>query len=239
MNNDLLKNVRVDLDEPEHIKKLYDLYDKYQYEYKDLYIKHLSSEEAALKQEFPNVKFIPKARIKSRYSYISKVNKKIEEGKSGNIYDIFANRYIICSVDGNDDEELLIHTCYKFVNFLSHYNNSLIEIKTKRKDYISHPKNTTYQALHMSRIHCYPNVFFTSETQLRTLSMEENAKYGKASHKEVYKDRSTIDESMVPTYLIPSNFANSNGIYEVKELSFADSFQYFYGLPYQESPYQL
>lgn len=153
----------------------------------------------------------------------------------GNIYDIFANKYIICSYNDNTDEKTLIDICYKFTNFLINYNNSLIEIPYKRKDYIIHPKVSSYQAIHISRIHCKNDIFFASETQIRTLSMEENAKFGKASHKMVYKDRTTIDEQMVPTYLIPSSFCDDTGVYKVTELSFEESFKYFYGIPYNEN----
>ncbi len=82
MDYDLLNNVRINENEPDKFEKLCDLYNTYQFNYKDLFIEHLSLEEAALKKAFPQVKFIAKARIKSRFSYKNKVQKNIDDGKS-------------------------------------------------------------------------------------------------------------------------------------------------------------
>lgn len=55
------------------------------------------------------------------------------------------------------------------------------EYRSKGKDYISCPKNDTYQGVHLLFIDLDGNYF---EVQFTTTAMALNAKYGKASHKE-------------------------------------------------------
>lgn len=61
------------------------------------------------------------------------------------------------------------------------------------KDYVAHPKNSSYQSLHITRVHDFLDIpelpGFHTETQLRSYFMHYNAHIGIASHANGYKER--------------------------------------------------
>lgn len=209
--------------------ELYIRYQKYIEGYKEFFKEDLLNEFILLKENFPNVDFYCRGRIKSYESYRNKVDEKLSANCSGNVYDAYAKKYVIRAVDGKDDEQTLIKMCYEFGKFLTAYKHSYRELKAKRKDYIDNPKESSYQSLHITKAHKQIDDLFI-ETQIKTSAMEDNAKFGEASHSEVYKDR-TIDISRLPTYLIPVSLNDGVVIYEQ---TVEEAFKYFFGVDYNE-----
>lgn len=192
----------------------------YNIDVKDDYKSHFSEEFQALRNYFPNVDFAYEGRIKNQNSLDEKIDRKLSQGKTGNIYDIFANKIILYSVNGCTDEETLINACYEIADFLNAYSTSLTRIPNKCKDYISRPKENGYQALHVLRNHStgvVPN--YCSETQIRTFRMEEYQKFGTASHMISYKPSETLRPDLCPIFLE----IGRNG--KTYELSPKDSFK--------------
>lgn len=199
------------IDAREYLLQQQQLYDNlvkgnmkyYTSEYIENYKKHFVSEYIILRHHFPNVDFEYKGRIKSILSMKEKVQKKLNEGKTGRIYDLYGNKIIIYSVDGCDDEKSLESAAYEISNFISCYHSDLDILEDKKKDYISSPKSTGYQAIHIIRCHnnIQPLSSFFSETQIRTFRMEENQKYGTYSHAMSYKPNIQITPERCPTFL--------------------------------------
>lgn len=187
---------------------------------KESYKSHFSEEYAILKNHFNNMDFLYEGRIKNPNSLEEKIHRKLYQQKSGNIYDIFAKKIIIYSVNGFNDEETLTKSCYEIRNFLNTYHQSLIEIPDKCKDYISIPKDNGYQAIHILRKHLSSNnPIYCSETQIRTFRMEEYQKFGTASHMLSYKPSETLKKELCPIFLE----IGKNG--KTYELSEKDSFE--------------
>lgn len=187
---------------------------------KENYKTHFSEEYTILRNYFNNIDFLYEGRIKNQNSLEEKVHRKIYQRKSGNIYDIFAKKIIVYSVNGSNDEKLLIKACYEINDFLNTYNHFLIEIPDKCKDYISTPKDNGYQAIHVLRKHLSNNnPVYCSETQIRTFRMEEYQKFGSASHMLSYKPSETLKKELCPIFLE----IGKNG--KTYELSKDDSFK--------------
>lgn len=207
-------------------KRLY-----YIYNYKKLFLNHLRDEYNALKCAFPEVEFIPEARIKSKSSYNSKINKILSSGTFRDIYDIFGNRYIVLSVNGSKNEDDIIPILYKMKDFLSYSSKDSINIENRFKDYIAHPSKVAYQSLHISRLHFPKNhASYQSETQLRSYNMHCNASFGPFGHINFYKKR-------IPGITnVPELFEyvfDSNGVcIEVREKSKENAFNDFFGIQY-------
>lgn len=209
----------------ERIKQILAINEKYYTRrYRDLYKKHFLDEFLELKMAFPEIDFDYSGRFKSKESMTEKVYRKIrEEHKSGNIYDNFANKIIIYSVNGNTDEDILRNACIEISNFLVTYHSEISseyfeELRDKRKDYITNPKENGYQAIHLIRRHknnSEPE--FLSETQIRTFRMEEHQKFGSSSHANSYKKGKAITLSRCPIFLRISK--SKEGVYKVYELS--------------------
>ena len=108
----------------------------YNSELKEDYKQHFSDEYRILKSQFPNVDFSYEGRIKNKNSLEEKINRKISQGKTGNVYDIFAKKIIIYSTNETTDEQDLINACYQIANFLANYNGNLKLFTEKCKDYI-------------------------------------------------------------------------------------------------------
>lgn len=174
----------------------------YSADVKEDYKAHFSEENKILKNHFNNVDFLYEGRIKNPNSIEEKIHRKLYQKKSGNIYDIFAKKIIVYSVDGFNDEKVLIKACYEILEFLNSYNSALLEMPDKSKDYISNPKDNGYQALHLLREHVSDNIpNYYSETQIRTFIMEEYQKFGTASHMLSYKPSETLKEELCPIFL--------------------------------------
>lgn len=156
----------------------------------------------------PYITFLCSGRIKSKYSSLEKVKRKIINQKaSGKIYDIFGIKFIVYSYKNLTDENSLISACYDLesaiLEYFNLYNKDIASISEKHKDYILSPKSSGYQALH--NILTHRNKFY-SEIQLRTFRMEEHQLNGDSSHFINYKSSRDLSNSdAIPNFLIFKN----------------------------------
>lgn len=169
-------------------KSKYTIYTKHLLKY---YLENLEKENNALHEAFPDVDFDIQARIKSENSYMKKAKSK------ENIFDIFADKIIIKSVNGKTNEDLLIAKAYEMEEFLCFYDPNIKEIPYKRKDYIKNKKTSGYSSLHITRTvnikdEKEKDIYFDHETQIKTFRMREVEQFGSASHKKMYKDRDSL-----------------------------------------------
>ncbi len=207
-----------------------DVYGQYATGYfKGFFKQEILEEYIAIRKAFPELNFHTIARIKSMDATLEKASRKGIE----NIYDIHGIKHIIIDLNGKDDESLLINYCYKLENFLHIYYgaNSINVISERRKDYIANPKSTNYQAIHMSSQDSKNGRKF--ETQIKTDKMEKVARFGSASHSNIYKPRvvGKTPLAKLPIYLPVVIFEDDRPI--VYELPKELAFQYFYGVPYE------
>ena len=206
-----------------------------------VYLNRLSKEYIALKKAFPDVDFSTTARIKSPHSACDKRSK----GKI-NICDIYANKYIIHNVNGITEESILESVCYKFFNFIEEFNFKNNAKLIGSKDYIKNPKPTSYKSLHATYEYNLENIEddnneerkkFKYETQIKTYKMRWNEKFGPASHRTTYKDRSEVFLDTVPIYigLIPDTdyFETKSKEYSFKEY-YGFAFKDFFGISYDD-----
>lgn len=236
-NDSFLKSLAVDAATLNRINKLPSLLAKrshYIYEFLPDYLRYLKDEYNTLHRAFPNVDIIPSARIKSYSSYYNKALKVAESTVLKDIHDIFANRYIVNSVDGSYRDEDIIPVLYKIKDFLDVAFDDVSNVQDRTKDYISNPKQDSYQAIHITRYH-KDNKFYTSETQLQSASMRECSHSGSASHVNVYKKR-VPGKTSVPLYL-EYVFDDNGFCTEVKQMSVKKSFEYFFGIEYNPDLY--
>ena len=203
--------------------------DEYRNKYLNNYIERLKNEYNLLRHEFPNTDFLAQVRIKSYESTYDKILKNLKDKRYENIYDIFANRYIINSVNGISDSDLLIKTVFDFKNFLVQLNEKNF-LPERFKNYIDNPKDSSYQSLHITRKSENPKYFY--ETQIRTNKMHENAKSGHASHKSKYKKRISSPQNLPDrfTYLLDEN----GFCIDVVPIPFEKSFEEFFGEKYDK-----
>ena len=216
------------LDIVDYKKYMYSNYSKYLSTFIPIYLNELNKEYNALLNHFPDIHFETIARIKNPTSYFEKVDKK-----PGNytFSDIYANKYVIYSVNGSKNEQLLIQACYEFYKFLIEYNNNCENILTEETDYISFPKPNNYQALHLK----FQNTIskdFRFETQIKTEKMRWNEKFGEASHTRNYKKRHNISLESLPLFIKP--VLNEDGSSTFKIQTKEDSFYEYYGFTYDE-----
>lgn len=244
------------------IQALKDVYSIYINEYLDFYKEFLRDEYVKIvSEQFPEVNFDIDIRVKSQNSYNNKIIKKLDEGYSGNIYDIFASKITIYSVENQinnqinmiNDEKTLIEYAYKIADFLSSsdINQKVISLK----DYIGSPKKTGYQSIHLIRKISIPNSdkSFNAETQIKTFRMREEEKFGSYSHSSVYKSNRNstlenlfkqmygtsekdIDEETkkyVPRYLFINNRDNLKKC-SVEEKPFFQCFKHFFNISYKQ-----
>ena len=189
------------------IKYMYSLYDKYRTTYFNYYKKATLDELSELKEAFPNVKFFTEFRIKSKTSYKKKVVKKINQGYTGKIYDLYGSKIVIESyIDENgnqiSDEPSLIAKSMEISEYLQkrkskQTSEGIREIETVHsKDYITNPKESGYQSYHVLRHLTFskndsnsPDISFYSETQVKTKNMYIEEQYGKKfGHSTAYKN---------------------------------------------------
>lgn len=222
--------------------QLYRLYGEWVKKYTDYYKYHLLREYLDIKAKFPDIDFSIEARIKSEHSYREKVDRKISEGNTGRVYDIFANKIIVNSVNGQTDEATLIDACYRIEEFIDSRISDSITIPSKSKDYIKSPKSNGYQSIHLNRIIQAGKIeeSFFAETQIKTFRMREHEKTGKSSHSQNYKSRepllSCIHTRQQADYYLPHYLLfvhNTSGNYlTVLEKSLEDRFEYFFHLDF-------
>ena len=177
------------------------LYYYYTDEYIDLYKKHFSDEYKEISTVFPEIDFTYEGRLKNENSLAEKIHRKLSEGYAGQIYDIFAKKIIIYSVNGKTDEASLIKGAYQIAQYLKEKNNEVIELH-KLKDYILSPKPNGYKALHLLRTHILEKNKnnFNSELQIRTFRMEEQQMFGTSAHFYNYKPRKSITPDISPIF---------------------------------------
>lgn len=235
----------------ENMAKLYDIYTDKNGPYVSRFLEHLKSECDAISENFPELSFCTTARIKSKQSFMKKVSQKLEEGRSPEISDIFANKYIIQSVKFPDgrytlNENLRINYCYKLALFLNEYNSHQSRNLVSRKDYIKSPKDF-YQSLHIQYADCnipddatleaidLPEKFkeLRFETQIKTAQMRYEEKDGKTSHEKIYKPRTVLDLHLIPTYIEPVYKPNQNTPSSFKVADFETSFEKYYGFTFE------
>ena len=233
------------------MSRLYDIYTDKHGPYVPRFLEHLKSECNAIAKAFPELSFCTTARIKSKQSFMKKVYQKLEEGKTPEISDIFANKYIIQSVKFPDgkyalNETLRINYCYKLALFLNEYNSRASKNLVSRKDYIKTPKDL-YQSLHLQ--YADPTIpedesvqsldlpsnlkELRFETQIKTSQMRYEEKDGKTSHEKIYKPRTILDLSLIPTYIEPVYEPNQNTPSSFKVACFESSFEKYYGFTFE------
>ncbi|MDA0316184.1 MAG: RelA/SpoT family protein [Bacteroidetes bacterium] len=151
-------------------------------EEQDLYIKEISSIlEGALKKE--RIKYDIKGRPKSIFSIRRKMQKQgvsFEE-----VYDKFAVRIIYNS--GLKNEKFLAWKIYSIVTDFFRPN------PTRLRDWISSPKSTGYEALHITVMG--PKGRWV-EVQIRSERMNEIAEKGYAAHYKYKEGDSSNDENL-------------------------------------------
>jgi len=151
-------------------------------EEQDLYIKEISSVlESALKKE--RIKYEIKGRPKSIFSIRRKMQKQgvsFEE-----VYDKFAVRIIYKS--GEKNEKFLAWKIYSIVTDFFRPN------PTRLRDWISSPKSTRYEALHITVMG--PKGRWV-EVQIRSERMNEIAEKGYAAHYKYKEGDISNDENL-------------------------------------------
>lgn len=209
-------------------KYMYSNYSKYLSTFIPIYLNLLTKEYSALLENFPYVSFETLARIKNPSSYFEKGSSKPD---NYTFSDIYANKYIINSVNNSKDEKILSKTCYEFSNFLTIYNLHNENNLTEFTDYITNPKRNSYSSLHLK----FQNSSiqdFRFETQIKTEKMRWNEKFGEASHTQNYKKRHNVTLDILPIFIKP--FYNSNGVLEFKLQDRKSSFKEYYGFSYED-----
>ena len=208
--NPFLESLKVNL------AGLIDTYNKYKFDLKDKFFEQALSQHEAIAQAFPDLDFYTVARIKS---YESSMNKLKNKGVK-NVYDIHGVKHVLRGADSD--------VCYKVKEFLEteYYPSKNIKlVKSRTKDYIANPKSNHYQAIHQSA----NDNGRRFETQIKTDLMEKIARFGEASHADVYKPRTlgNYPTTKVPEYMVISGK-------QVRHLTFEECFQYFYNINFKE-----
>lgn len=236
-NSSFLQSIAVDAATINRINKLPSLLAKrvhYIHEFLPDYMEHLKNEYNTLHRAFPYVDITPSARVKSASSYYNKAVKVAASDSLKDIHDIFANTYVINSVNGSSRDEDIIPVLYEIKDFLDIVFGDVDNVQDRIKDYIACPKEDAYQALHITRYH-KDNKFYTSETQLRSASMDACARNGTASHENTYKKR-IPGKTSVPLY-IEYIFDDNGFCTSVRQMDYEKAFEHFFGVTYDPNLY--
>ena len=246
--NNIRELYRLSNDEKALIEKknyLYQVYKIYIDNYLGYYKSHVMKEYLELKRTFPDINFDIEVRVKSEYSYKEKVDRKLAQGYTGRIYDIFGSKIIVNSVNEQTDEDLLIDACYRIEEFINNKAISSMTIPNKSTDYIANPKDNGYQSIHLKRyiqIPNDPNGNFLTETQIKTFRMKEHEEYGPSSHRLSYKSRTpllaNIHDRGQAEYYLPHYFKfihNTRSHYiTISEKPFEERFRNFFNIDFNE-----
>lgn len=229
---------------PEH-KELLDRYELYKKEYINIILKYFADAMKFLRPQFPEFNLSCKARIKSEYSYVKKVNQHILDNKPLNISDIIAARIIVSSPDKNIPASILIKKCYEVAELLEqfmqttnfsikHIDSSLNSAPTDKsyltKDYIETPKENGYQSLHITA----ENSNLSFELQIRTSDMEMSSKKDEKIAHSNYKLRllNDLSEKKVPIYAQITSFFDGNGDLQILYPTLEEAFYHYSSIPH-------
>jgi len=134
------------------------------------------------KLEEANIKYELEARFKHLYSIYRKMQEK--DRAFNEIYDVFALRVIVDTIDD----------CYKVLGII----HTLWKPKPNRfKDYIAVPKPNGYRSLHTT---IFGPEGKTTEFQIRTREMHEESIYGLAAH-WYYKTKHGPQQYQMPSWV--------------------------------------
>ncbi len=134
------------------------------------------------KLEEAGIKYEIEARFKHLYSIFKKMQEK--DRKFNEIYDVFAMRIIVPTIDD----------CYKVLGVI----HTIWKPKPNRfKDYIAVPKPNGYRSLHTT---IFGPEGKPTEFQIRTKEMHEEALYGIAAH-WYYKSKGSTDNYQQPRWI--------------------------------------
>lgn len=209
------EELEIQKEKRKRIQHLQGLYDRYRNEYFEYYKKATLQELQDLQEFFPNVEIYSEFRIKGKTSYKNKVIKKVNQGYTGKIYDVFGAKLVVKSYTEGDgtiitdeygyqeikdkykdaniiiDEQKLIAKSYEIINFLE----SKHSIETREgvcvtetvhsNDYIKSPKESGYQAYHV----------------LRHITFLENDEIAKESTKRAPAEIETVEKEVQPEVL--------------------------------------
>lgn len=134
---------------------------------------NLIAEEVQAAVQARGIDFIIKKRIKSVYSIWHKIQKlKVDFDQ---IHDLTAIRIILTNMDGKTLQEEKV-ACWKTLSIISNLYKPICNIM---RDWISTPKDSRYESLHLTfETYKYGQL----EIQIRTERMDYIAEYGEASH---------------------------------------------------------
>lgn len=205
-NKEFIEGYKVSQDSQGNIDEaklshMFGLYDKYLTTYFEYYKRSTLDELQDVREHFPNVHFSTEFRIKGRNSYKKKVIKKLSEGYTGKIYDLYGSKIIVnyyLDENGNEvkDEELLTAKTIEIAEFLQKKREfdtgkGICQSETVHaKDYITTPKESGYRSYHVLRHLTFSeDISFYSETQVKTRKMYDDEQYGeKFGHASAYKN---------------------------------------------------
>lgn len=246
------------IEKENRINYLVHLYDKYLDTYYDFFKSSILNELDLINEHFPNVSYFTEHRIKSRKSYEHKVEDKVNQGKTGTIYDVFASKLVVESYydrQGNlvTDENLLTAKALEISRFLETQRelsteNGVCKTETDQsKNYIEHPKESGYRSYHILRHFTFSDdVDFHTEIQVKTRKMYDEEQYGKkCGHATVYKNNrdgnlknSDCIKDEVPIFL--KLYWNKTKLRDdLTPLPFKQCFEKFFGKKYKDYRMQI
>ena len=193
--------------------------------------------------------------MKSLPSYKKKLNECILKNKPLNLKDIIAERIIISESDGSISPEVLKEACFKVAKALEDYRKNTdfdiihtnfnatpgkTDLSYLSKDYISNPKPSGYQSLHILSKDS-SNSDCSYETQIRNCYMEDASKTDSHIAHTKYKKRYLDDcaTSRVPKYVEVTNFITESGEPLVYEIPDELAFYHYYGVKLSTYQHEL
>jgi len=210
---------------------------KYKEEFFPILTKNMKEEMYYISNKFKDTSFYIKERIKTSSSIKDKINDRMKNNENTFIHDRYGYRYIILSVDGCKDEEILKRKCFEIQNAVLEFANTDNEfaIMNNEKDFINNPTKTGYQSIHIVKKHNKTEELL-DECQIRTTRMEDDCKHHPIISHRNYKKNSCISqfsEQYVPEYklYIPS-FTDKEPL--TRSLSMEEAFSNRFGISYSQ-----
>ncbi|MFZ5364841.1 MAG: TGS domain-containing protein [Patescibacteria group bacterium] len=184
--------------QPKEYQKIADKFGKENKKIRDKYINKLKK-AVQREAEKNNINCEVNGRFKHYYSIYQKM--KTKQKTFNEIYDVFALRVIVNTVD----------ECYLMMRII---HGLWPPVHKRIKDYIAAPKENGYQTLHTTVIG--PGNRLT-EFQIRTHDMHHQAQYGVAAHL-FYKDGAAVENDWAKRLLRASSLFSQKNIWD-EELS--------------------